>query len=201
MTTKQQQGWRTCREHKAELVYRDFIKRLQIYCFPEEFILTVEIKEIVGQISLWYSNDKRFKGDDKKGIILRGNCGTGKTMIVKTLLDMIEFGDKRVAILINVRDLQDLYIKNDIEKINTLKNRFLIIIDDLGVENPDIKNYGNILEPFNDLFDYRYRNRMETILTTNLTLEKIKQFYGDRILDRFKEMFNEYLFTEKSLRK
>lgn len=199
-TTQPQKGWRICRQHNSELVYRDFIKRLQMYCFPNDFILSDETKNIIGQITLWFSNDDRFKGDSKKGILLRGNCGTGKTMIVETLLEVIKQGDNKIALLINVRDLQDLYIKNDIEKIEILKKRFLIIIDDLGVENTDIKNYGNLLEPFNDLFDYRYRNRMETILTTNLTPERIKELYGDRILDRFKEMFNEYLFTIKSMR-
>lgn len=164
-------------------------------------ILNEEFKNIIGQITLWYANDNRFKLDISKGIILRGNCGTGKTIILETIVNIVEFGDNRKPIFINVRDLQNLYIKNDIEQIETLKKRFLILIDDVGVENVDIKNYGNLLEPFNDLFDYRYRNKLETIISTNLTPEKIKQIYGDRILDRFKECFNEYIFDFKSLRK
>ena len=185
----------------SEEIYHDFIKRLRIYVYPEDLILNDEIKNTIGQLVLWYSNDKRFKGDINKGIILRGNCGTGKTMILETLLDIIEFGDNKKPILIHVRDLQNHYISNNHERIDTLKNRFLILIDDVGVENPDIKNFGTILEPFNDLFDYRYRNRLDTIISTNLTPEKIKDIYGDRILDRFKESFNEYVFDFKSLRK
>lgn len=172
-----------------------------MYVYPNELILNKNSKEILGQISLWYSNDNRFKGDIKKGILLRGNCGTGKTMIIKTLLDMIAYGDKKNALFINVRDLQDLYISNDYEKIAQLKNRFFVFIDDVGVENVDIKNYGNKKEPFNDLFDYRYRNNLETFITTNLTPEKIKEYYGDRIINRFKECFNEYIFDFLSFRK
>lgn len=198
---QQQQSWRTCRIFDAAQVYHDFIKRLSIAVFPEELILNEEFKNIIGQITLWYANDNRFKLDISKGIILRGNCGTGKTIILETIVNIVEFGDNRKPIFINVRDLQNLYIKNDIEQIETLKKRFLILIDDVGVENVDIKNYGNLLEPFNDLFDYRYRNKLETIISTNLTPEKIKQIYGDRILDRFKECFNEYIFDFKSLRK
>jgi len=172
-----------------------------MYVYPDELILNDQFKFIIGQIVLWFANDNRFKGKIEKGLFIRGNCGTGKTMILETLLDIIECGDKRIAILIHVRDLQDLYLKNDVEKIDVLKNRFLLMIDDLGVENTDIKNYGNVLEPFNDLFDYRYRNRLDTIVTTNETPEKIKIAYGDRTIDRFKQVFNEYVFDFKSLRK
>ena len=194
-------SWRICRTLDATEIYLDFIKRLRIYCFPEELILSTEFKEVIGQMVLWYSNDKRFKLDMNKGIILRGNCGTGKTMLLETFLDIIEFGDKRNAILIHVRDLQNLYISMDLDQIEILKKRFLLMIDDVGVENSEVKNYGNVMEPFNDIFDYRYRNNLETIISTNLTPEKIKEIYGDRILDRFKESFNEYVFDFKSLRK
>lgn len=172
-----------------------------MYVFPDALIIEPEFKHIVGQISLWYANDERFKDDLKKGIILRGNCGTGKTMLLDTISDIVEYGDNRKPIMIHVRDVQSLYLKNDLEQIDTLKKRFLLLIDDVGVENADIKNYGNVLEPFNDLFDYRYRNRLDTVISTNLTPEKIKDVYGDRILDRFKECFNEYIFNFKSYRK
>jgi len=171
-----------------------------MYVYPEQLVLEAEFKNIIGQISCWYANDERYQLDINKGLILRGNCGTGKTMILETLVDIIEFGDKRIPILVHVRDLQAMYIKNDLDSIDRLKQRFLIIIDDVGVETTEIKNYGNVLEPFNDLFDYRYRNKLETIISTNLTPEKIKELYGDRILDRFKECFNEYIFNFKSLR-
>lgn len=169
--------------------------------YPDDLHLSDEFKNIIGQISLWYSNDERFKGDISKGILLRGNCGTGKTITIENLKEIVEFGDAKIPILIHSRELQDLYIERNLEKIDALKNRFLILIDDLGVESTDIKNFGNVLEPFNDVFDYRYRNNLDTVITTNLTPEKIKERYGDRILDRFKESFNEYVFNFNSLRK
>ena len=185
----------------ATQVYKDFIKRLSMAVFPNELILEAELKTIIGQIVLWYSNDERFKLDINKGLFLRGNCGTGKTIITQIIVDIINFGDNKNPIFINARDLQNLYSNNDLEQIDALKKRFLVIIDDVGVESADVKNYGNVIEPFNDLLDYRYRNRMETIITTNLTPEKIKDVYGERILDRFKESFNEYIFDFKSKRK
>ena len=70
-TTVQLKDWRTCRVFNATQVYKDFIKRLSMAVFPNELILEAELKTIIGQIVLWYSNDERFKLDINKGLFLR----------------------------------------------------------------------------------------------------------------------------------
>ena len=167
----------------------------------KEIELNQDNKHIIGQIVLWYCNDERFKGSMKKGLLLRGNCGTGKSLIVKHLADVVKHGDNKNPILIHAKEIQNAYQDKNEEEIKRLKERFLLIIDDLGTESVETKTYGNSNEPFIDLFDYRYRNTLETIIVTNLTPEKIKEVYGERILDRFKEAFNEYVFEYKSFRK
>ena len=159
------------------------------------------LKIAVGQVVLWYCNDPRFKGDLKKGLMIRGEKGNGKTMICEVLLEVILKGDQKHAKFINARELQMAYANKDTELIDSLKKRFLTIIDDVGVEQSSIKDFGSTIEPFNDLFDSRYRTRLETIITTNETPERLKNLYGERMIDRFKEMFNEIVLDYRSLRK
>ena len=82
-----------------------------------------------------------------------------------------------------------------------MKRANLLAIDELGVENVDIKNYGNSSEPIIDLLSYRYDRMKVTAVTSNLTMKQIEERYGLRLADRFNEMFHKIAFTGKSFRK
>lgn len=189
--------------HNAELVYRALVKEMtEILSEKGKNIeLTPQNKKVIGQVALWYANDGRFEGDLWKGIMLRGGVGTGKTLIVKALMKVILHFDKLNARFIHAVDLQSIYAKQNEEEINILKERVYTIIDDFGVESVETKFYGNIMEPFNDLFDCRYRRNLLSILTTNLLPSDIRERYGDRIIDRFKETINDIVLDYPSLRK
>jgi DNA replication protein DnaC len=186
-----------------EKVYPFFVEKLRLILQERGVQLEMdqENEDILKQIALWYANDDRFSGNLKKGFLLHGGIGTGKTKIVDALGKMIaEVEQKHCKIIYSV-DLYKLYFnQNDVE-VQKLKDRFLTIIDDLGVEATEAKYFGNIIEPFNDLLDYRYRNNLLTIITTNLTPSEIKEKYGDRIHDRIKEMCNDLPFLGESRRK
>lgn len=61
-----------------------------------------------------------------------------------------------------------------------------LIIDDFGVEKPSDWTYQTLF----DIFDYRYKNDLQTIFTSNFSLEQIKTRYtayeGERIIRRIK---------------
>lgn len=164
-------------------------------------ILNERNKRVIGQIALWYSCDPRFKGSLEKGLMIRGNVGTGKSVIVEALCNLILERENIKPYFIHVSELQDLYIRNDFEEIDKVKNRRYAIIDDVGVEAVEAKSYGNVKEPFNDVFDYRYRNDKLTIITTNLTPSEIEETYGTRIIDRFRECMNDLILDGESFRK
>ena len=94
-----------------------------------------------------------------------------------------------------------MYSRQDEDGILNLKNRKYTIIDDLGVETTEVKNWGNVREPFNDVFDARYRSNRLTVITTNLRPSEIEEKYGTRIIDRFRECMNDLILDGKSLRK
>lgn len=187
----------------AELVYHSLIDEIEKKVSERNklLVLNENNKYIIGQVALWYANDIRFKGDLLKGISLRGNVGTGKTFIVVALKEVMMNIEKVNAKFIYATDLVELYIQQNKAEIEILKQRKYLIIDDLGVENVETKIFGNSKEPFNDVFEYRYRSNMTTIITTNLTPKKIGEDYGIRIRDRFRESFNDLVLDGESLRK
>jgi len=158
-------------------------------------------KYILGQIALWYANDERFSGDLHKGLMIRGSVGTGKTVMAEALKGVIFLVERLQANIINAVDLQNMYSRQDEDGILNLKNRKYTIIDDLGVETTEVKNWGNVREPFNDVFDARYRSNRLTVITTNLRPSEIEEKYGTRIIDRFRECMNDLILDGKSLRK
>ena len=74
-------------------------------------------------------------------------------------------------------------------------------IDDVGVEPSIIKVWGNEISPFVDTIYYRYDRQLFTIMTSNLGEEQLREKYGERIADRFTEMFDRIHFSNKTYRR
>jgi DNA replication protein DnaC len=188
---------------KADKVYYCMLRKMELLLNERNasLLLNEQNKSVIGQVALWYSNDSRFKGDLHKGLMIRGSVGTGKTIIAKALKETMLEVERLHAKFIYSTDLQDLYMNQKFDEINILKTRKFTIIDDVGVEMVETKTWGNTKEPFNDLFDARYRANLITIITTNLRPSDIESEYGTRIRDRFKECFNDLVLDGESLRK
>jgi len=166
-----------------------------------DFILGTAEKQILGQLCLWYAADERFKGSLRKGLLIHGACGTGKTKMCKTLGRVMQTVERKNLKIVSAYDLQRLYERQLDDEIDVLRKRDLLVIDDIGVESVETRYYGNTSEPFKDLFYYRYQERKTTIITTNLTHRELKSRYGDRIYDRMRETLNDVELDGKSKRK
>lgn len=191
--------------YNAEMVYFRLLEIMQELIHKRhpdrQLIQTNNVRVAVGQVALWFSRDERFEGDIRKGLMLRGNVGTGKSLIASALSQIILEVRDIVPKFIHASELQDLYIRNDYEEIDIVKKRAYTIIDDVGVESVETKNFGNVKEPFIDVFDYRYREQKQTVITTNLAPSEIKELYGTRIIDRFRECMNDFVLDGESFRK
>lgn len=171
-------------------------------------ILNEKNNYIIGQVACWYAADTRFKGDLKKGLLLRGSCGTGKTKIFEALINLVFEIENKHLMMIHSSDMVAAYMNQDKDKISLLKQRAVLIIDDVGVEPVEAKYFGNTIEPFNDLFDARYRENKITLITTNLLPRSedenfltLKTRYGIRTYDRMREVLNDLVLDGDSLRK
>lgn len=77
----------------------------------------------------------------------------------------------------------------------------MLCIDDMGIEPITVKHYGSEISPFVEVIYHRYKKKLFTVVTSNLVDEDIKDVYGERVADRFKEMFDKIYYTHKSYRR
>lgn len=113
---------------------------------------------------------KLVNGIEKKGLILVGNNGVGKTHLACSIANkLIENGTSVIyGTLINLlAELRNsYYIDNNISEMKIIKlyeNVDLLIIDDLGKEKPS--EWG--LEKLFTIINSRYENNLPVIITTN----------------------------------
>lgn len=115
-------------------------------------------------------SEKLLKGIEKKGLILVGNNGVGKTHLACSIANkLIENGTPVIyGTLINLlAELRNSYdTDNNISEMEIIKlyeNVDLLIIDDLGKEKPS--EWG--LEKLFTIINSRYENNLPVIITTN----------------------------------
>lgn len=157
--------------------------------------------------------------DLRKGIILFGNPGSGKSMLFRILRDCLE-SEKRIqldngqvvterslfrrASFLTCEHMAKLYMakgevelhkfgKDAVKKINGDYHPHHACFDDLGAEEVR-NNYGNKKEVMVDLINERYdlfiQHGLLTHFTTNLTPDEIEKRYSTRVRSRLKHMCN-----------
>lgn len=142
----------------------------------------------------------------KFGVMFSGICGNGKTTLLYAFQSLLSYlndqgmFDERVGILIIDAKEVVSYAK-DIKQFRGLRERQMIAIEDMGREPVEVLDYGNVLNPVIDLLEYRYNAQLFTIITTNLVPKEIRERYGNRIADRFNEMFDKVIFANETYRK
>lgn len=167
----------------------------------KDFILSVELNELLRNISFWLTEDSHYFG-----YMMCGLCGNGKTTVVKalrTLLNQLDFRDDYNShwelSLYDAKTICRMAISDE-NQFNNLCYAKMLAIDDLGCEPVEIQSYGNIYTPITDLLTLRYDRQLFTIITTNMTPREIRSRYGDRIADRLNEMMRCIVFKNDTFR-
>ena len=124
------------------------------------------------------------------GLLLWGNVGTGKSFIAGCIANALL--DKGVPVIMTnfarlLNKLTDMYSGDRNAYIDSFNRYPLMIIDDLGIE----RNSEFAREQVFSVIDSRYRSQLPIIVTTNLSLKKLKhpedmaraRIY-DRVLER-----------------
>lgn len=168
----------------------------QVVAYGSEFVHNEEQADCLQAMATWLT-EKRGRW----GLLLAGIAGNGKTvslMAMRTFVNLCKLPDPIPSLstwslnagiwIINARELSRIFVSGN-GTYERCKSTYILAIDDLGVEDSVVYLQGNRYKPMEDILYYRYERMLTTIVTTNLPLPTLREKYGDRLGDRFNEMF------------
>lgn len=178
-----------------------------------EFLYSEQLQDQVGLVAKWLTSE-----NPKHWLLLCGNCGNGKTTMIKALgtaLSLMkvptldEYGYEYSNNNQNSRPVLKIYNAVDIfneerkgyESFKKFSLTPMLGIDDMGIEPVQGSNYGNAFAPIVELLTRRYEEQLFTVISTNLDPSEIYGHYGERIADRFNEVAEKVVFRNGSYRK
>lgn len=125
------------------------------------------------------------------GLVLCGAPGTGKTHLACAIANQViknyAYAAVFMSVLQAVRGVKETYAKGseitEAQAYRRLCEPELLILDEVGVQ------FGSDAEKLIlfEIVNMRYQDMKPTILISNLRLEELKSFIGERVVDRMQE--------------
>ncbi|KLU61865.1 DNA replication protein DnaC [Peptococcaceae bacterium CEB3] len=139
--------------------------------------------------------DAKAGRDIVKGFMLVGPVGVGKSHIAAAIFNQLTKQGK-ACIFQNVPELLDTIratysvtaSSSEADLLRVVKQCDILILDDLGAERHREGGNDWATEKLFTVFDYRYRNDLPIIVTTNCQPDILEDLIGKRISSRIREM-------------
>lgn len=167
---------------------------------PETGLSSLELAKIAHKAAGGFI--KRFLKDPKTdGLLFTGKVGSGKTYLACSIANaLIKHG--RLALFIEVSDLLDRIRStydpgrspdqlSEFQLLDTARQVPLLVLDDLGAHNYTEWTKNKIYS----IINYRLNQRLPVIVTTNIKLDEITEYLGERTTSRLLEMCSPYRLT------
>ncbi|GAF05839.1 P-loop NTPase family protein [Saccharicrinis fermentans] len=148
--------------------------------------------------------------DSRKGIMLCGPIGVGKTSLMHLLRLILP--ESKSYMMKSCRDISfefhrdgydviDRYSKKSLRFNHGIMKKQTICFDDLGAEQ-NLKHFGNECNVLSEILLSRYdlfiSDSLITHITTNLNATEIEKQYGVRVRSRLREMMNVVSFSDEA---
>ena len=154
-------------------------------------------------IGLKYCRNFKTIRSEGLGMMLQGRPGNGKTYLSNCIANyLLDTFTPVISISINnlLDRLKQSYSKwgqeGESELIKSITRADLIILDDLGTENPTEWAISKVYS----IIDAIYRAKKCLIVSTNYSLQQLRDQYGDRTISRLEEMCTTITIRDKSFR-
>lgn len=137
-----------------------------------------------------YANNFNSRLQAGGGIVMCGKPGTGKTHLAVAILRKTQsenYTGVFISVMKALRRVKETYSKNSEKTENEVIGEFnqpdLLILDEVGVQFGSETEKMILFEIINE----RYQHMKPTILISNLALEELNGFIGERVIDRMRE--------------
>lgn len=194
-----------------------FIEKTGKISFGHHFQLSACDYRVLFQLLVYFYRDfenaERFGMDLRKGILLTGPIGCGKTSLMFLMRYLLTRDFQ--YIMRDCRTIGIEFIKEGYPVIEKYTAKSFIstsegfvprtyCFDDLGLE-PNFKHFGNEANVMAEILLSRYplflHEKMLTHATTNLSSDELEKLYGNRVRSRMREMFNLIAFGDDAIDK
>lgn len=163
------------------------------------------ISEIYKWVWAWLGRKEPGYFEPKKGLLLWGDIGTGKTTLIKgiqrylAMINQLCYGSNNRSMCIEIKSAAEIslhYASGGMKALERWTERDKVghlAIDEIGREEIST-HFGTTCNTIQTLLQLRYEQRysITTLGTTNIdmTTDEFSNRYGSYIFDRVKEMFN-----------
>jgi DNA replication protein DnaC len=166
--------------------------------FVNDYQIDSENEAIINCLFAYFTGNKEFEAYHetfslRKGLLLLGPCGTGKTLTLRIFQRALLEYQKKTFGLWHINEVSEEYQANKTLQRYSINKP--LAFDELGLANKEnLKIWGNASNIIEDLVEKRYYlfSTLGTLthFTSNLTLEQIKELYSPRAYSRLMEMCN-----------
>lgn len=145
---------------------------------------------------------RNFSVSGGRNLLFYGESGLGKTYLTNCIANMVIASGYSV-IYLTATELFDIFARStynrdnsSFERIDDIMSCDLLIIDDLGTELSNSFTTSKLFYCIND----RILRKTSTIISTNLSLDKIYEQYTDRIFSRIVQSYKPLKFFGENIR-
>jgi len=165
------------------------------------------LKILSDPLNLIYEN-----WESKRGWLVHGSFGTGKTRIMQTVSEFLPIlywsSESIYNEVLQVKSINRFftgeseiyYYADEFDSYDWQKCLCALLVDDFGREPAKINHFGTDIYIGSEIIYKRYKNGARMHVITNYGEEFISSKYGAEIVDRMREMFVRIPFNNKSFR-
>ncbi|MHB1651973.1 MAG: ATP-binding protein [Desulfitobacteriaceae bacterium] len=132
------------------------------------------------------------------GLLLTGPVGSGKTFLAAAMANALTEQGRQVLFLVVPDLLDELRATYDrktetteLDLLDTARGIPILILDDLGAHNYTDWTRNRLYS----IINYRLNEQLPTVITSNLTLQEMEEYLGERTTSRLVQMSRVFRLT------